>query len=50
MHAYGIVQGRLVHAYATPMIFNWVLGSLPVSIQQEMNIDIMVSSHSDANL
>ena len=23
-HAYGIVQGRLLHAYATPMIFNWV--------------------------
>ena len=22
-HANGIVQGRLLHAYATPMIFNW---------------------------
>ena len=21
-HAYGIIQGRLLHAYATPMIFN----------------------------
>ena len=23
-HAYGIVQGRLLHAHATSMIFNWV--------------------------
>ena len=23
-HAYGIVQGRLLHVDATPMIFNWV--------------------------
>ena len=24
-HAYGIVQGRLLHANVTPMIFNWVI-------------------------
>ena len=23
-HAYGIVQGSLLHAYAAPKIFNWV--------------------------
>ena len=34
-HAYGIVQGRLLHAYAKPMIFNWdVLGTLIVLVKE----------------
>ena len=40
-HAYGIVQGRLLHAYATPLIFNWDVIMIDVAMYVIM-IDVVM--------